>query len=162
MAYCKIMTATLPATFNRYEAIDMSVIANNIANNVVLITNEEDIYNIIGDDGFNRLIAAFYRQIPTDPILGPMYPANDLEGAEKRLRGFLLFRFGGPADYLDERGHPRLRMRHAPFPITEAACDRWMQLMLGALDEAKLPPDADRTLREFFGGTSTFLINRLS
>jgi hemoglobin len=121
---------------------------------------EEDIYNIIGEDGFNRLISAFYRHIPTDEILGPMYPKHDLAGAEKRLRDFLLFRFGGPAHYLEERGHPRLRMRHAPFPVTEAARNRWMQLMQQALKEAGLPPEAERTLHEFFGGTSTFLINR--
>jgi hemoglobin len=121
---------------------------------------EEDIYNIIGEDGFERLIAAFYRQIPGDEILSPMYPAHDLHGAEKRLRDFLLFRFGGPAHYLEERGHPRLRMRHAPFPVTEAARDRWMMLMQQALKEAKLPAEAERTLLEFFGGTSTFLINR--
>ncbi len=124
--------------------------------------NEEDIYSIIGEDGFDRLIRAFYRQIPTDEILGPMYPKHDLEGAEKRLKDFLLFRFGGPAHYLEERGHPRLRMRHAPFPVTEAARDRWILLMGRALDEAKLPVEADRTLREFFGGTATFLINRPS
>jgi hemoglobin len=121
---------------------------------------EEDIYAVIGQEGFDRLIAAFYRQVPTDEILGPMYPKHDLAGAEKRLKDFLLFRFGGPAHYLEERGHPRLRMRHAPFRVTGAARDRWMDLMLHAIEEAKLPEDAARTLREFFGGTSTFLINR--
>jgi hemoglobin len=124
--------------------------------------NEEDIYATIGPDGFQKLVAAFYRQIPQDPILGPMYPAADLVGAEKRLRDFLIFRFGGPSTYLEERGHPRLRMRHFPFPITGAARDRWMELMGRALEESQLPPQVDKTLREFFGGTATFLVNRPS
>src|SRR5580658_6455967 len=58
-----------------------------------------------------------YRQVPADDVLGPIYPAHDLPGAEQRLRDFLIFRFGGPATYLEQRGHPRLRMRHAPFSI---------------------------------------------
>jgi hemoglobin len=121
---------------------------------------EQDIYAVIGDDGFERLVAAFYRQIPGDEILGPMYAGRDLKAAEQHLRDFLLFRFGGPAHYLEERGHPRLRMRHAPFAIGEPARDRWVQLMNAALDEAKLPSTADQTLRAFFGSTATFLINR--
>ena len=121
---------------------------------------DQDIYTAIGADGFDRLVAAFYRQIPADDVLGPMYQGRDMAEAEKRLRDFLLFRFGGPAHYLEERGHPRLRMRHAPFSIGESARNRWVQLMNAALDEAKLPAAADRTLREFFGNTATFLINR--
>ena len=74
-------------------------------------------------------IAAFYRQVPGDPILGPMYPAHDLAGAETRLRDFLVGRFGGPQRYIEQRGHPRLRLRHAPFPIDPAARDRWLELM---------------------------------
>jgi len=119
-----------------------------------------DVYNTIGEDGFARLVAAFYRQVPGDDILGPMYPAHDLHGAEERLRDFLIGRFGGPPRYIEQRGHPRLRMRHAPFPITPAARDRWMTLMTRALDEAQLPPSADRVLREFFDGVATMLMNR--
>jgi hemoglobin len=105
-------------------------------------------------------VAAFYRRVPDDDILGPMYPNGDLPGAEERLREFLIFRFGGPPRYIESRGHPRLRMRHAPFPISQAARDRWMTLMTTALDEAKLPADADEVLREFLASTSTFMINR--
>jgi hemoglobin len=121
---------------------------------------EQDIYSVIGEDGFQRLVAAFYRQIPGDDVLGPMYPAHDLEGSEQRLRDFLIFRFGGPPVYLEQRGHPRLRMRHARFPIGQAARDRWVRLMERALTEAMLPEDAQRLLREFFAATATFLINR--
>lgn len=121
---------------------------------------EQDIYASIGEDGFNRLVAAFYRQIPSDDVLAPLYPAQDLAGAERRLRDFLMFRFGGPSTYLETRGHPRLRMRHAPFAIGLAARDRWVQAMNRALEEARLPDDVHRTLKGFFADTATFLINR--
>jgi len=122
--------------------------------------DDEQLYAAIGEDGFSRLIAAFYRQIPGDDILGPMYPAHDLAGAEARLRDFLVGRFGGPPRYIETRGHPRLRMRHAPFPITPAARDRWVALMTRALDETRLPPEADALLRDFLGQVATMLINR--
>lgn len=120
---------------------------------------EEDVYTTIGEDGFHRLVAAFYRQVPTDSILGPMYPSEDLAGAEHRMRTFLIGRFGGPPTYIEERGHPRLRMRHLPFRVNQAARDRWMQLMTKALDESQLPPEADDVLRRFFDGMSSFMIN---
>ena len=121
--------------------------------------NEEDIYKTIGEDGFQRLVAAFYRQVPGDDIIGPMYPKDDLEGAEYRMRTFLIGRFGGPPTYIEERGHPRLRMRHLPFKVNQAARDRWFQLMCTALDEIKLPPEADAILRHFFDGMSSFMMN---
>jgi hemoglobin len=123
--------------------------------------DDQEVYALIGEDGFERLVSAFYRQVPGDDILGPMYPADDLKGAEQRLRDFLIFRFGGPQRYLAQRGHPRLRMRHGPFAIGQAARDRWMAMMTRALEEAKLPAEADAVLREFFGSTATFMINRM-
>jgi hemoglobin len=89
-----------------------------------------------------------------------MYPAEDLAGAEQRLRDFLIGRFGGPQRYIEQRGHPRLRMRHMPFAVNAAARERWLQLMTNALDEARFPADADALLREFFDGVSSMLINR--
>jgi hemoglobin len=121
---------------------------------------EEDLFQVIGEDGFRRLVAAFYRQVAEDDILGPMYPKHDLVGAEDRLRDFLIFRFGGPMDYLEKRGHPRLRMRHAPFAVDEKARDRWVEMMDRALIEAELPEAAIQTLKEFFHPTATFLQNR--
>ena len=121
---------------------------------------EDEVYAVIGDHGFDRLIGAFYAQVPADPILGPMYPADDLTGAEQRLRDFLIGRFGGPPRYVAQRGHPRLRMRHAPFAIDTAARDRWVALMDRALEQAQLPAEATSLLREFFHGTATFMINR--
>lgn len=122
--------------------------------------NENEIHSVIGDEGFQRLIAAFYRRVPQDEILGQMYPAHDLEAAEQRLRDFLVFRFGGPPRYIEQRGHPQLRMRHARFQIGTAARDRWVQLMNAALDEAELPSEVEQVLRAFFESTATFLINR--
>ena len=121
---------------------------------------EPDIYALVGEEGFERLIASFYRQVPGDDILAPMYPAADLGGAEQRLRDFLVGRFGGPPRYIEQRGHPRLRQRHMPFGVDAAARDRWLQLMTRALDEAAFPREADAFLREFFAAVSTMLVNR--
>jgi len=123
---------------------------------------EHEVFEAIGDDGFTRLIAAFYRQIPGDDILGPMYQGRDLAAAEKRLRDFLIYRFGGPELYIEERGHPRLRMRHAPFVIDQAARNRWMTLMKKALEETKLPADAAQVLETFLASTATAMMNRMS
>jgi hemoglobin len=122
--------------------------------------NDDQIYDLIGEDGFRRLIRAFYSQVPGDDILGPMYPAEDLAGAEQRLADFLIFRFGGPPRYIEERGHPRLRMRHLPFAIGQAARDRWVANMDRAFDEAQLPAEAAQVLRTFFAEIATFMINR--
>jgi hemoglobin len=122
--------------------------------------DDQEIYSIIGAEGFTRLIAAFYRQVPGDDILSAMYPPNDLAGAEQRLRDFLIGRFGGPQRYIEQRGHPRLRMRHMPFAVNAAARQRWLRLMTNALDEVKLPAEVDAFLREFFDGVSAMLLNR--
>ena len=103
---------------------------------------------------------AFYRQIPDDDVLGPLYRGRDMAAAEKRLRDFLIYRFGGPESYIEQRGHPRLRMRHMPFVIDEAARNRWIELMQKAMLESKIPPDAAAVLLAFFDSTATFLINR--
>jgi len=124
------------------------------------LIGEHQIYERIGEEGFEKLVHAFYKQIPQDDILGPMYPADDLVGAEERLRDFLVGRFGGPPRYVEQRGHPRLRMRHAPFPVGRAARDRWMLLMTNALHEAELPADVSKMLLEFFDGVATFMMNR--
>ena len=121
---------------------------------------ESELYDLVGDDGFARLVRAFYSQIPQDDILGPMYPAADLAGSEERLRDFLMFRFGGRTQYLERRGHPRLRARHARFRVDQAARERWLTLMERALEQAALPPEAATLLRAYFRDTATFLVNR--
>ena len=117
------------------------------------------IYSLIGEEGFTRLVTGFYKQVPTDDILGPLYPP-DLAGAETRLREFLIQRFGGPDTYSQRRGHPRLRMRHARFHIDQKARDRWMQLMERSLAEAGFDEPVNQLLRSFFEDSATFMINQ--
>jgi len=120
---------------------------------------EIDVYNLVGESGISKLVAAFYRRVPQDDILGPMYPPGDLVNAEQRLRDFMVYRLGGSPRYLEQRGHPRLRARHAPFKINQAARDRWMKLMSEAMTETRLPAEAEQFIRTFLEGMSTFLIN---
>jgi hemoglobin len=121
---------------------------------------DAEIYAAVGEAGFERLVGAFYRQVPVDDILGPMYPSDDLPGAEERLRDFLIGRFGGPQRYIQQRGHPRLRARHMPFAIDASARDRWLELMDRALTETRLPDDAATALRDFFQAVATMMVNR--
>src|SRR5690606_32376779 len=103
--------------------------------------------DVVGEARLRALVAAFYRRVRTDDLIGPMYPPDDWAGAEKRLADFLIYRFGGPPTYLEERGHPRLRGRHLPFAIGEAERDRWLQLMESAMTEIDLPEEALPPLR---------------
>jgi hemoglobin len=120
---------------------------------------ESQIYATIGEDGFARLVAAFYRRVRGDDVLGRLYPQHDLDAAEVRLREFLIQRFGGPSRYSATRGHPRLRMRHAPFKVDQRARDRWIELMDAALGETNLPAPVVAVLRPYFHDTGTFMIN---
>ena len=120
----------------------------------------QSLYEIVGEDGFERLTQAFYARVPEDEILGPMYPPGQIEAARVRLRDFLVGRFGGPQRYVQQRGHPRLRMRHMPFPVDVRARDRWMELMTQALRDTGLPSDVSEVLLRYFGDTATFMINR--
>lgn len=118
------------------------------------------IYAEIGAEGFDRLTAAFYAGVAEDPLLRPLYPEPDLEPARQRLALFLIQFFGGPTTYSDQRGHPRLRMRHLPFSIDQAARDAWMRHMTAALDSLELAPDVDEAMRRYFEDAATFMINR--
>jgi hemoglobin len=121
---------------------------------------EAVVMEALGEDGFARLVAAFYRRVREDDLIGPMYPPEDWEGAERRLADFLIFRFGGSERYLQERGHPRLRMRHVPFSIGEAERDRWLKLMGAAMDEMGLSGEARVNLGAFFDQVADFMRNR--
>ena len=121
--------------------------------------NEDQLVSVVGEEGIARLTAAFYRQVYEDEILRPMYPEHDRDGAEQRLRDFLIYRLGGSSRYIERRGHPRLRARHLPFRVDQAARDRWMELMGRALTEVAFPAEVERSLRGFLEQTSTFLIN---
>jgi hemoglobin len=115
--------------------------------------------DVVGEARLRALVAAFYRRVRTDDLIGPMYPPDDWAGAEKRLADFLIYRFGGPPTYLEERGHPRLRGRHLPFAIGEAERDRWLQLMESAMTEIDLPEEAVPLLRGFFAQVADFMRN---
>ena len=110
----------------------------------------DSFYDAIGGhDTFRRLVARFYAGVATDPALRPMYPEEDLGPAEERLLMFLEQYWGGPKTYQEQRGHPRLRMRHSPYQIDEAARDAWLGHMRDAVDELKLPPEHDDQLWEY-------------
>ncbi|MCS4490683.1 MULTISPECIES: globin [unclassified Corynebacterium] len=109
-------------------------------------TDPRTLYEAVGgNEFFTRVVRRFYHQVRTDDLIGPMYPADDFEGAEERLRTFLAQYWGGPTTYSDNRGHPRLRMRHAPFAIGEVEAKRWLEMMTNALNEEE---NLDPTLRE--------------
>ena len=118
------------------------------------------VFAAVGEVGLRLLVNAFYRSVPTDELLAPMYPAHELIAAEQRLGDFLIYRFGGPDTYLRERGNPALRMRHAAYPITPTVRDRWVALMDAALIEVAFPMEAAAVVRPFLHEAATFLINR--
>ena len=121
---------------------------------------DDRIYDVIGEEGFSRLCASFFQRIPGDEVLVAIYPEDDLEGAEHRLREFLIQRFGGPHRYSAERGEPRLRARHMPFAIDQQARDHWVQRMNEAVAEAGFSEEVNSVLRAFFDSAATFMINR--
>jgi hemoglobin len=122
--------------------------------------NEAEVMKICGESGIREMVNAFYRRVSTDDLMGPMYPEDDLAGAEDRLAEFLLFRLGASTRYLETRGHPRLRMRHIPFKIGIAERDRWLSLMGSAMEEAKIPAAAREFLDPFFAQVADFMRNQ--
>jgi hemoglobin len=112
-----------------------------------------------GRPTFEKLVRAFYAGVATDDILRPMYPEDDLEGAIQRLTGFLEQYWGGPGTYSEQRGHPRLRMRHQPFKINPAARDRWLLHMRAAEDTLELPPLQDGMLWGYLERAAFAMVN---
>lgn len=108
---------------------------------------------------FERLVSLFYDRIAADPLLRPMFP-DDLEPGKEHQTLFLIQYFGGPTTYSAERGHPRLRMRHAPYPIGTAERDAWVAHMYAAMDEVGIPEPARSVMREYFARAGTAMINR--
>lgn len=126
------------------------------------MSTRRTVYERVGGEAtFFALVDRFYAGVATDPILRPMYPEDDLAEARRKLALFFIQYFGGPMTYSEERGHPRLRLRHLPFPIDKAARDAWMRHMHRALDETPLPDDVRAEMREYFERTATFLINQV-
>jgi hemoglobin len=118
-------------------------------------------YDAIGGaETFRRLVHRFYRGVAADPVLRTLYPEDDLGPAERRLRMFLEQYWGGPRTYSEQRGHPRLRMRHAPFAVTPDARDRWLTHMRVAVDELELPEELDTVLWDYLRSAAYSMVNR--
>ena len=113
-----------------------------------------------GTPFFERLVARFYAAVANDPQLRPLYPEADLQPAQHRLTLFLIQYWGGPRTYDDERGHPRLRMRHAPFAIGPAERDRWLVHMRQALAESGATPDVAAELDGYMAMAAESMRNR--
>jgi hemoglobin len=109
---------------------------------------------------FERLVSTFYAGVAGDPVLRPLYPEEDLAPAQRRLTLFLAQYWGGPTTYNDERGHPRLRMRHFPFAIGAAERDRWLVHMRAAIDEAAPAADVRAELERYFDMAAEAMRNR--
>ncbi len=125
------------------------------------MNDDAQVFWQLGEDGLAKLVGDFYVRVRADDLIGPMYPDNDWENAERRLRDFLIGRFGGPQRYIEERGHPRLRMRHAPFSIGVAERDRWLELMGAAMDATEVPAPSRAILEPFFAQVADFMRNRV-
>jgi hemoglobin len=124
--------------------------------------SEVSFYDAIGGEPtFRRLVEVFYAGVAGDPLLRPLYPERDLGPASERLRLFLEQYWGGPRTYSDQRGHPRLRMRHAPFVIGPAERDAWLRHMREAVDALDLPPEQHDVLWEYLERAAHFMVNHL-
>lgn len=123
----------------------------------------ESFYDAVGGHAtFERLVDRFYEGVAADPVLAPMYPEEDLGPARRRLTMFLEQYWGGPGTYSAERGHPRLRMRHAPFPVDTDARDRWLRHMRDAVDALDLPPLHHEVLWDYLERAAHSLVNTAS
>ena len=120
----------------------------------------DSLHSLLGEETLTRMVAAFYRRVREDDLLAPLYPPDDWENAEKRLRDFLIYRFGGPDTYIQERGHPRLRGRHMPFSIGIAERDRWLDLMGQSMRECGISEDVAPVMGEFFAQVADAMRNR--
>jgi hemoglobin len=114
-----------------------------------------------GFETFRRIVDAFYAGVASDPVLRPMYPEEDLGPAAERFTLFLVQYWGGPTTYSDARGHPRLRMRHAPFQVTPAAAQRWLVHFRAALDSVQLTPEQDAEFWDYVTHAAQFMVNTL-
>jgi len=125
----------------------------------VSVVTQITVFEVVGGQPFfDALVDRFYARVEADPTLRPLYPA-DLAPARRSLALFLGQYWGGPAIYNAEKGHPRLRMRHAPFVIADRERDAWLAAMLAALDDADAPPAAVTLMIEYFTTASAALIN---
>ena len=112
-----------------------------------------------GEPAFRLLVRRFYARVAGDPVLRRVYPEEDLSGATERLTLFLIQYWGGPPTYSEQRGHPRLRMRHQPFAIGRAERDAWLEHMTAAVESLDVPPAVRKALLDYFATASTAMIN---
>lgn len=123
-------------------------------------TKSVTLYEAVGGmPFFERLVELFYVGVRADPVLRPMYPEDDMEGAQRRLALFLAQYWGGPMTYNEERGHPMLRARHMPFPIGPAERDRWLVCMAAALEELTEPGQVRDLLIGYFAPAADAMRN---
>jgi hemoglobin len=124
-------------------------------------SGEMSFYEAVGgEETFRRLVRTFYQGVADDPVLRPVYPSKDLGPAEEHLRLFLVQYWGGPGTYSEQRGHPRLRMRHARFAIGEAERDAWLRRMRAALDDLGLDETLDARLWDYLVMAANSLVNQ--
>ncbi|SFT53930.1 hemoglobin [Actinopolyspora lacussalsi subsp. righensis] len=124
------------------------------------MSTPETFYDEVGGEAtFRAIVARFYEEVAKDELLRPLYPEEDLSGAEQRLRLFLMQYWGGPQTYSEQRGHPRLRMRHAPFKIGLAERDAWLRCMRIALDEVELTRQQRDRLWQYFEMAAHSMVN---
>jgi hemoglobin len=112
-----------------------------------------------GFETFRRIVAKFYEGVAEDEVLRPLYPEEDLGPAEERFLLFLVQYWGGPTTYSDTRGHPRLRMRHAPFAVTPEAKEHWLTHFRAGLDEVALTPEQDAQFWDYVTHAAQFMVN---
>jgi hemoglobin len=124
------------------------------------VTEAQTFYEEIGGfETFRRIVAQFYEGVAGDEVLRPLYPDEDLGPAEERFLLFLVQYWGGPTTYSERRGHPRLRMRHASFPVDQQARDRWLTHFRAALDAVQLTPEQDAQFWAYVTHAATFMVN---
>ncbi|KQT89481.1 globin [Marmoricola sp. Leaf446] len=114
-----------------------------------------------GSPTIRTIVHRFYAGVAQDEVLRPMYPEADLGPAEDRFASFLEQYWGGPTTYSERRGHPRLRMRHAPFAVTPTAAQHWLRHFRDALDEVALPPEQDQQFWDYVTHAAQFMVNTL-
>jgi hemoglobin len=121
------------------------------------------LYELVGGEPwFRDLVDRFYAGVEADPVLRPLYPDGDLSAARDHLTGFLVQYWGGPTTYSDQRGHPRLRMRHVPFRIGPPERDAWYGHMAAAVRGAGLAPEVEAEVLAYFERAADHLVNQPS
>ncbi len=156
MPGCSVTDTSLPLT-TRWRTIVVDTDSGTLAH--VSEQTGTIFERVGGHETFARMARAFYEGVADDPPLRAMYPEEDLGPAEDRLRMFLEQYWGGPKTYSETRGHPRLRMRHAPYAVTPRQRDRWLHHMHAAIDTLDMAASEEAELREYMTRAAHFMVN---